>query len=130
MADNIDVTPGTGATVRTVDRAGVETQVVILDKSGGATANVGLTGSKTLSAVTFDAVTPVLALAANAGRKAAVLANRSGGLVWLGKDNTVSATNGLPLPDGASLSDDVTVDAWWVVADAGVTGSLRVLEVA
>lgn len=128
MADNIDVTPGSGATVRTVDRAGVETQVVIIDKSGGATANVGLTGSKTFSdpAPTSTAAS---VLAANTGRKVAVIYNNSGATVYLGKDNTVTTTNGLPLPDGASLVDDHSTDAWWAIMASG-TGDLRIYEVA
>lgn len=130
MADNSTRTPGAGEDVRSKDRAGVKTQVVIVDKSGGAAENLGLTGSKTFTTAAFDDVTAEQVVAANAGRKAVIIANYSGGTVWLGKDNTVSAANGIPLPDGATLSDDVSVDAWWAVADAGVTGDLRIVEVA
>lgn len=36
MADNVPITPGSGATVRTVDRAGIESQVMVLDVGGAA----------------------------------------------------------------------------------------------
>jgi hypothetical protein len=130
MADNIDVTPGAGATVRTVDRAGVETQVVIIDKSGGATANVGLTGAKTFSDPAVAANSNGLVLAANTGRKSALIVNNGDGTVYLGKDNTVSASNGIPLGPGQSISDTTSTDAWWAWAPTGVTSDFRVVEVA
>ena len=49
MADNVNLNPGTGgSTVRTVDRSGVETQVVQLDV-GNATESLLLRGQQTVA---------------------------------------------------------------------------------
>lgn len=130
MADNVDVTPGSGATVRTKDRSGVETQAVIVDKNGGANENLGLTGSKTLATISGDDTTPVEVVAANTGRKSVLILNNSDGTVYLGTDNTVDAATGVPLTTGQSMTDTTSVDAWWVIGATGVTVDLRVVEVA
>jgi hypothetical protein len=128
MADNIDVTPGTGATVRTIDRSGVETQVVAIDKSGGATANVGLTGSKTFSDPA-PTTTAASVLAANTSRKVAVIRNVGTVAVYLGVSSGVTTSNGLPLEPGDTLVDEHSVDVWWGITASG-TGDLRIYEVA
>lgn len=129
MADNATTTGGD--VVRTKDRAGVETSVAIIDRSNGTAAeNLGLTGTKTLSNVTFDDTTAAELVAANATRKTVLFVNRSGGTVFLGPAGTVTAATGIPLPDGASISDDVSVDAWHAIADAGISGDVRIVEVA
>lgn len=130
MADDIAITPGTGATVRTKDRAGVETQAFILDRSGGATENLGVTGSKTFTDPTVAANANGLILAANASRKSALIVNAGDGTVYLGKDNTVSATNGIPLGPGQSITDTTSVDAWWAFVPTGVASDFRIVEVA
>jgi hypothetical protein len=67
-------------------------------------------------------------LAANTERERALLMNNGSQTVYLGKDNTVTAANGLPLAAGASLEDDRTSDAWWGITASG-TGDVRILEV-
>ena len=129
MADNILVTEGADATVRTKDRAGVETQVVIIDKNGGATENLGLTGSKTQTAAAPTDASATEVLAANAGRKSALIVNYSTGTVFVGPSGITTAT-GTPLAAGASLADDASTDAWYAICDTGVTGDLRITEVA
>jgi len=47
MADNIDVTPGTGATIRAVEKSSIKAQVVVLDFGGAGTEN--LSGSMPVS---------------------------------------------------------------------------------
>ena len=49
--------------------------------------------------------------------------------VYLGKDNTVTTSNGFPLVAGATLSDETSVDAWWGITASG-TGDLRIIAVA
>lgn len=129
MADNINVTPGSGAIVRMVDRSGVETQAVVLDKSGGVTENLGLTGTKTLSTISGDDTTPVEVAAANAARKSLLILNNSSGTVYLGIDNTVDAATGVPLTTGQSMTDTTSVDAWWVIGATDITVDLRTIEV-
>lgn len=135
MADNVDfqsTTPATPAdteNVRAKDRAGVKTQVVILDRSNGtATENLGLTGSKTF-ADPAPTSTAASVLAANTSRKSCTIQNVGTVDVYLGKDNTVTTTNGLKLAAGDTLTDDVSTDAWWGITASG-TADLRVLEVA
>lgn len=131
MADNSTRTPGTGEDVRSVQRggaSGVKTQAVIIDKSGGATENLGLTGSKTLSA-SAPTTTATLVLAANTGRKSAIIRNAGSVTSYMGKDNTVSVANGVPLAPGETLSDTTSTDAWWGITAVG-TADLRVCEVA
>ncbi len=129
MADNVDVTPGSGATVRTKDRAGVETQAVVMDKSGGSTENLGLTGTKTFSTVSGDDTTAEQIVAANATRKSLLMVNNSDGTVYLGINSSVDAT-GVPLTTGQSMTDTTSVDAWWVIGATDVTVDIRVIEVA
>lgn len=85
-------------------------------------------GSKTL---TDPAPTSTAAsvLAANTSRKSATIHNAGTMTVYLGKDNTVTTSNGFPLGVGATLADDVTTDAWWAITASG-TGDLRIIEVA
>lgn len=68
------------------------------------------------------------ALAANEARVKAVIVNNGGNTVFLGKDNTVTTSNGLALAAGATLEDDVSSDAWFAVVVSG-TGDLRICEV-
>lgn len=131
MADNSTRTPGAGEDIRSKDRAGVKTAVTILDRSDGTdTENLGLTGAKTFStaAPTDSAGSEILA--ANAQRKSALIVNNSGGTVYLGGSSGVTSANGIPLADGQSLTDTTSTDAWYARAATGVTGDLRICEVA
>lgn len=69
------------------------------------------------------------ALAANTSRKEALIYNNGTMTVYLGKDNTVTTSNGLPLAPGATLRDDRATGAWWAIVASG-TGDLRIVEVA
>lgn len=84
-------------------------------------------GSKTFSdpAPTTSASSIV---SASASRIAVSIYNNGSQTVYLGKDNTVSSTNGMPLVAGGSMSDDVSSDAWWAVTASG-TGDLRIIVV-
>lgn len=128
MADNIEVTPGTGAVVRTVDRGGTETQVLLIDRSDGTgTENLGLTGAKTSSSAA-PTTTSGSVLAANDQRKAAIIHNAGTAIVYVGASGVTTST-GIPLAAGATITDDVSTDAWHAVMASG-TGDLRIIEVA
>lgn len=85
-------------------------------------------GSKTFSASAPTGAAAV-ALAANASRIEALIRNAGSVVVYLGKDNTVTTANGVPLNPGDALTDDRSTDAWWAIT-AGGTGDLRISEVA
>lgn len=128
MPDNVTL-PGTGEVVRAITRAGIDTQVVLLDYSNGTAAeNIGSHGTKTFSAPAPTTSAAVL-LAAAATRKCAVIHNAGAVTVYLGKDSGLTTANGLPLAGGATLVDDCSVDAWWARTASG-TGDLRIYEVA
>lgn len=82
---------------------------------------------------TFSTAAPTNAaasiLAANASRKTALIVNAGSVTVYLGKDNTVTTSNGIPLAVGAAIEDDRSTDAWYGIT-ASSTGDLRILEVA
>lgn len=81
---------------------------------------------------TFTAPAPTTtagSIVAASTRKQASIFNNGSVTVYLGKDNTVTAANGYPLPAGASLDDDKTTDAWWGITASGA-GDLRVLVIA
>jgi hypothetical protein len=69
-------------------------------------------------------------LAANPDRRSAVIVNNSAGIVYVGKDNTVSAANGIPLVAGGSIADTTSGDAWWAFNGQAGTADVRCLEVA
>lgn len=101
------------------------------DRSGYLQVGTGK-GSKGAPAAVVVTTAATLILAANANRKAALIANNnpSGGqTLYLGRDNTVTAANGLPLAAGAVLGDVSSSDAWWGIVGSG-TADARVLEVS
>lgn len=63
----------------------------------------------------------------NALREMSIIANSGTVAIYLGRDNTVTTANGLPLAAGASLTDDVSDDEWWAIA--GGAGEARIIEV-
>lgn len=85
-------------------------------------------GTKTFGA---HAVTNVAALlvAENLDRLTLSLVNNGKKTVYLGKDNTLTALNGTPLPPTGSVSDDNSNDAWWGITESG-TSDVRSVEVA
>lgn len=101
MADNIPVTPGTGANVATDDVAGVHFQKVKLDL-GGDGASVPVTAEvpvkekrAAISAVTSVAAstTFVALLAANAARLGAAIHNDSTAVLYVKLGAAASATS-------------------------------------
>lgn len=102
----------------------------------GLLVNLGANNDVTLAkgAKTFSNPAPTtsatLVLAANASRLSAVIVNDGTVKCYLGKDNTVTASNGIPIqPNGGVLVDGDSTDAWWGITAAG-TADLRVCEVA
>ena len=85
-------------------------------------------GNKTFSAPAPTAVAASV-LASNAARVSATIYNNGSVTVYLGKDGTVTAANGIPLIPGATLNDTSSLDAWFGITAAG-TGDLRIVEVA
>lgn len=123
MADNI-------TTQSAVSSVPVGTEIETHDTGDGHRQVVahGAAGTKT---ITEPAPTTAAAsiVAANTARRAVTIHNAGAVTVYLGKDNTVSTSNGFPLGVGSSMSDDVSTDAWWAITASG-TGDLRVIEVA
>lgn len=124
MADNLTTQSGTLATIPD------STEIETYDTGDGHRQIVatGAAGTKTFSdpAPTNSASSIV---AAAAGRLSVSIFNAGTMTVYLGKDNTVTTSNGFPLVVGATLSDDVSVDAWWAITASG-TGDLRIIVVA
>ena len=91
----------------------------------------GTKGTKTIAQATVGTSAVQLA-AASTSRKNVVIVNAGTATIYLGKDNTVTATGatgGIPLPAGATLTDENTTDAWWAIS--GTAGQdVRVLTVA
>lgn len=85
-------------------------------------------GAKTFSA-NAPTVAAALALAANASRITALIQNTGAVDVWLGKDGTLTTSNGFYLRAGDIYSDGDSTDAWWAIT-AGSTAALRIIEVA
>ncbi len=101
--------------------------------SAGSTRGVKVfTSYNSTSGNALAATTPTPILAANTGRKSAVIQNLGAVDITLGKDNTVSATSGFRLPGGlsppAAITDASSGDAWWAFAAAGGS-DIRVVEV-
>lgn len=75
MADNIAITPGTGATVRAVQKSAVDAQVVILDLGGSGAEDIapvprGAGVVATAPRVTLGSDDPLLAIVTTAGKSA------------------------------------------------------------
>lgn len=61
-------------------------------------------------------------VAANASRKGLIIQNVGTGVLFLGRDNTVTSSNyTVRLKPGASLTDDISSDAWFGNLDSGST---------
>jgi hypothetical protein len=80
------------------------------------------------AAVTVDTSADLI-LAANADRVTALIVNNGSVTVYLGKANTVTAANGLPLVAGATLEDGESGSAWYGITASG-SSDVRVLEVS
>ena len=108
-----------------------ESQVKLIDNgdSSFALAVQGTKGSKSAPTAVSVASTATSILAANTSRKAAFIANNGTQTVYLGRDNTVTTANGLPLAAGQTWPDDTSTDAWYGIVASG-TCDVRFLEVA
>jgi hypothetical protein len=84
-------------------------------KSAPASGQVTVTSSATLI------------LAANPNRVRAYIAIASGNDIFIGRDNTVTAANGIPVPSGGGYPDETSKDAWYGITLAG-TADVRVIE--
>lgn len=111
-------TPQGGTDVDTYDTGAGHRQIV----------SVGAAGTKTFTDPAPTAAAAVV-VAANAARLSVTIQNVGTVPVYLGKDNTVTTTNGLYLPAGGVLTDTASRDAWWGITASG-TADLRVCEVA
>lgn len=84
-------------------------------------------GSKSAPATVAVAQVAILLLAANPGRKSALFVNSGANTIFIGRDNTVVAATGIPVPAGATFKDDFSQDAWWAIATTG-TNNTQVVE--
>lgn len=118
MADNIDITPGSGATVatdgRTIDSTSVQVQRV--DEIGSSALANGQV-APTTSAATL--------VAARDTRKRLILENVGQVAVWIGIA-TVTTANGLMLPIGASITLRTTALVQAITASG--TGAIAYVE--
>lgn len=94
-----------------------------------APAAPSLKGSKSAPQAYTIGTTPQRVLAANGDRLSATLWNTGAQTIFLGSDNTVSPTNGVPLAANAALVDDDSYDEWWAVVASG-TSTMPVVEVS
>lgn len=85
-------------------------------------------GNKTFGQVSVG-TSAVQLLAANAARIHATIRNNGSSVVYLGKDNTVTTANGLPLNPGDVYEDDSSTDAWFAISAASGV-DVRTLEIA
>ena len=81
---------------------------------------------------TFTTAAPTtsatLLLAANGSRQSALLSNNGSQTVYVGKNSSVTTSNGVPIPAGSSLTDKSSRDAWYGITASG-TGDMRICEV-
>jgi hypothetical protein len=99
-----------------------QTTLPVADVKGTASAPAAVNATATAGQL----------LGANANRKTAMLQNRdSANHVYIGKDNTVTAANGIDLPPGGGMFvDDRTTGAWYGICSSGQTASVAILEIS
>lgn len=139
LQDDAPATPPDGTAWATREVGGVHYVPGLIVDAGNPSRSLAIDGSgrptvkQVKGSKTFSDPAPGTGAAsivgANANRVSVTIHNAGTVTVYLGKDNTVSTSNGLPLPPNATLSDEVTTDAWWAIVAAG-TGDLRIIEVA
>lgn len=84
-------------------------------------------GRKTFAAVTVTTSATLVLAAATSAARSVVIVNNGSVTVYLGKANTVTTSNGIPLAAGQSLSDRDSLDAWYGITGSG-SADVRVLE--
>ena len=75
-----------------------------------------------------EAVT--LIVAANARRKSLLIYNNGNSTVYICSSAGNDASDGMPLPPGAAMPDNITYTAWYACCDTGLSSELRTLEVS
>lgn len=119
MADNVPITAGSGTTVGTDERTinGTAVQVQRVDEQGGtAMANGQVTPTTTAATL----------VAARDTRKVVTLVNHGSVDVYIGIA-TVTTSNGLKLPPGASI--DLKTTALIQAITASGTGAIHYAEI-
>lgn len=136
MADNLAVTPGSGATIASDDIGGVHHQrVKISQGADGSATDVSSAAPLSVkqplaSSGTFGAAAPTTssasAVASNSARNQLLLVNNGSQTVYVGT-GTVTTSNGIPIPPGGSLTITTYYGAVHAITASG-TGDLRYLE--
>jgi len=140
MADNIAITPGSGATVRTDDIDGVHYQVVKLAWGDDGTASFTATatplpttaatgGTIRASAVSVGTTATALPAAALASRRRVIVQNLGATTVYLGGTSVTAAAGLAVRPEGAIALDLLETAALYGIVASG-TADVRVLECA
>lgn len=103
----------------------------IYDGQGNLQVGTGK-GTKSAPSAISVGTGATLILAANSQRKSALIGNNNatgGATLFLGRDATVTVSNGYPLAAGASFTDASTKDAWYGIVASGSCDA-RVLEIS
>lgn len=104
--------------------------VVLVDKDTGEPYNAGSAPTSSTMAVGHNALSTTAeeVLAANANRVFAEVKNLDSGIsIYLGKDNTVTSSNGHLLGPGEAFAFDGYTGAVWAIAASG-TPSVSTIE--
>jgi hypothetical protein len=137
MADNVQITPGSGATVAADDVAGVLHQLVKLAYgtdgvgtmvSGASPLPVQASQSSNVTQVAVAITTSAAVVAANPNR-IYVAIQPVGGDVYIGPAG-VSTADGIFVPSGNLLVEENLLSAIHAVSATGVSVSVRVREVS
>jgi hypothetical protein len=92
LADNTPITPGSGETIRTEERGGVKTQVIMLDK-GPAVEALDVFPATSAQTSVAGSASSVQLLAATATRLGATIFNDSAATLYLKLGTTASTTS-------------------------------------
>lgn len=121
MADNLAITPGSGATLATDETSinGTPVHVQRVTLGGAPTVAYGNTAITT---------TATLILAANYERKGFSI-QPVDGTVYLGDDSSVTSSTGFPLTNGATFSSSAALGTIYAITASG-TVNVRYWEEA
>lgn len=93
-------------------------------------SRVPIVRSKTVAAVAPTATASQIVAANKHRHQLHIKNNHASAVMYLGKDATVTTSNGYPLAAGGELVDLDSTDAWFAIMPATVTGDARYIEVA
>lgn len=93
-----------------------------------AVAIDGNDGSPSLKAGVTVATTPTQLVAVSSTRRSVLIVNNGTTVIFVGPNNQVGISNGIPIPQYGYFYDDSTLSAWWGVVSSS-TGDARILEV-